>query len=45
MLTSARKLELYQRGELLWFCLRAAFRPLATVKAREACHIWYDGRR
>jgi glycosyltransferase involved in cell wall biosynthesis len=45
LLTSARKLELYQRGEILWFCLRAACRPYATVKAREACHIWYDGRR
>jgi glycosyltransferase involved in cell wall biosynthesis len=45
MLTSARKLELYARGELLWFALRAAFRPHATVKARDACHIWYDGRR
>jgi glycosyltransferase involved in cell wall biosynthesis len=45
MLTSARKLELYARGELLWFGLRAAFRPRATVTARDACHIWYDGRR
>jgi glycosyltransferase involved in cell wall biosynthesis len=45
ILTSARKLELYQRGEILWFCLRAVFRPFATVKARESCNIWYDGRR
>jgi glycosyltransferase involved in cell wall biosynthesis len=45
LLTSARKLELYRQGEMLRFCLRAVFRPLATVKAREACHLWYDGRR
>lgn len=45
ILSSARKLELYQGGELFWFALRAAFRPRATVATRESCHIWYDGRR
>ncbi|HMO64776.1 MAG TPA: glycosyltransferase, partial [Verrucomicrobiota bacterium] len=43
--TSARKLRLYSAGELLRFFLRAVLRPWKTVRSREACSIWYDGRR
>jgi glycosyltransferase involved in cell wall biosynthesis len=43
--TSARKMRLYSRAELLAFTFRALFRPMRTVKSREACHPWYDGRR
>lgn len=45
MITSARKLKIYSRKELGRFLVRAAFRPFATIKDREACSIWYDGRR
>lgn len=43
--TSARKLHLYSRGEMLRFFLRAVLRPRKTVQSREECSIWYDGRR
>lgn len=43
--TSARKLHLYSPGEMLRFFLRAVLRPMKTVGSREACSIWYDGRR
>lgn len=43
--TSARKLHLYAPRELLGFFLRAVLRPFRTVQSREACSIWYDGRR
>jgi glycosyltransferase involved in cell wall biosynthesis len=45
LLTSARKLRLYSRGELLRFSASAIFRPQATVTSRQACSPWYDGRR
>jgi glycosyltransferase involved in cell wall biosynthesis len=45
LLTSARKVKLYSRGELLRFMGRAVFRPHTTVASREACSPWYDGRR
>ena len=43
--TSARKMRLYSTREYLWFVLRVAFRPTGAIRSREACHIWYDGRR
>jgi glycosyltransferase involved in cell wall biosynthesis len=43
--SSARRLELYTRGELLRFALRAVLRPRATITSRKACAMWYDGRR
>lgn len=43
--TSARKLQLYSPGEMLGFFLRAVLRPWRTVRSREECSIWYDGRR
>lgn len=45
LLTSARKVELYSGAELLRFFLRAALRPRATLRSRDACAPWYDGRR
>jgi glycosyltransferase involved in cell wall biosynthesis len=45
LLTSDRKIHLYRRGELGGFFLKAFFRPTATMKNRNACGPWYDGRR
>ena len=45
LLTSARKMRLYSRGEWWDFARRAIFRPRETVTSREACTPWYDGRR
>jgi glycosyltransferase involved in cell wall biosynthesis len=45
LLTSARKLHLYTPAELLRFWLRAACHHRQTVTDREACFLWYDGRR
>jgi glycosyltransferase involved in cell wall biosynthesis len=45
LLTSARKVRLYSRGELTRFLAKAIFRPRSTVTSREACSPWYDGRR
>jgi GT2 family glycosyltransferase len=44
MLTSARKMRLYSRGEMLGFVRKAVF-SRQTVNNREACAPWYDGRR
>lgn len=43
--TSARKLGLYSRWEHFTFAWRALRSGGAFKKNREACHIWYDGRR
>lgn len=43
--TSARKLHLYRRRELVWFFLKAAFARRRVLRSREECHPWYDGRR
>jgi|SRR5581483_3207375 len=43
--TSARKVHLYSRLELLRFFRRAIIQPRQTVTSREACSPWYDGRR
>lgn len=45
LVTSARKVRLYSSWEHLRFVLRAAFRPGAVMRNRDACHTWYDGRR
>lgn len=45
LLTSDRKIHLYRRGELGRFFLKAFLRPSATMKNRDACSPWYDGRR
>ncbi len=43
--TSARKASLYTPREALRFLVRAIFRPRKTLSNRDACSIWYDGRR
>jgi GT2 family glycosyltransferase len=45
LVTSARKLKLYSRGAHARFFLAALLRPNRTLKRREACTLWYDGRR
>lgn len=43
--TSARKLRLYGKGEMLRFFVKSIFRPRKTTSTREDCAMWYDGRR
>lgn len=45
LLTSARKMHLYTSGEHMRFLLKAALRYKTMLRSREACRIWYDGRR
>jgi len=45
LLTSDRKARLYGRGEMGWFILKTIFAPRRTLRSREACYSWYDGRR
>jgi len=42
--TSARKIYLYSFREHFWLMARAAFNR-RILTSREACHLWYDGRR
>ena len=44
LVTSARKMRLYTLGEHLRLMARAAFNR-RTLGDRQACHLWYDGRR
>jgi len=45
MVTSARKMHLYTMGDHLRLLLRMARNKKAVLTSREACHLWYDGRR
>ena len=45
LLTSDRKVHLYTKWEYMRLLLRAAANRHRTLRNREACHIWYDGRR
>lgn len=45
LLTSGRKARLYSTRENLRFLGRMLLFPFATMKRRDACFIWYDGRR
>lgn len=45
LVTSARKLRLYRKGEIGRFLLKSIFRPMKTTASREDCSLWYDGRR
>lgn len=44
LVTSARKLRLYSLREYLRLVVRAGINR-RTLTDREACHMWYDGRR
>jgi glycosyltransferase involved in cell wall biosynthesis len=45
LLTSARKMHLYSPSEHLWFLAKTVLAGGRTLRSREACHTWYDGRR
>lgn len=45
LVTSARKLHLYRKGEMARFVIKSVLRPMKTTSSREACAMWYDGRR
>lgn len=45
LLTSGRKIKLYTARETLGFFLRTVFRPRKMLTNRDACLLWYDGRR
>lgn len=45
LLTSARKAQLYTMGEHLRFLGKTVLLGGRTLKKREACPVWYDGRR
>jgi glycosyltransferase involved in cell wall biosynthesis len=45
LVTSARKMKLYTVGEHLRFLARTVVRLGRPLKQRDACPIWYDGRR
>lgn len=45
LVTSARRLKLYSAWELGRFFVRASLRPWSTTASREACGMWYDGKR
>jgi glycosyltransferase involved in cell wall biosynthesis len=45
ILTSDRKVHLYSGRELFRLLLGSIFAYRRTVRSRDACHAWYDGRR
>jgi len=44
LMTSARKMRLYSVWDHFTLLWRVLFRR-GTLARREACHLWYDGRR
>ena len=45
LLTSDRKLRLYGWGKLTWFMLKTIASAGRTLRKREDCFAWYDGKR
>jgi len=45
LVTSGRKVQLYSAREHFAFLFRTVLAGGRTLKSREACHTWYDGRR
>jgi glycosyltransferase involved in cell wall biosynthesis len=45
LLTSGRKLHLYQRREMLFFMLKTLMSGGRNLRKAEDCFAWYDGRR
>ena len=45
LVTSDRKMHLYSTWDYLRLLLRVIANRHHTLRNREACHIWYDGRR
>lgn len=45
LVTSARKIHLYSLREHIRFATKAIWNWGGTLRDRDACHTWYDGRR
>lgn len=45
LVTSSRKVNLYTRMEYFRFFKNVVLKPKVTLRSREACNPWYDGRR
>ena len=45
LVTSDRKLRLYSWGELAWFGLKTIVSGGRTLRSRQDCSAWYDGKR
>jgi glycosyltransferase involved in cell wall biosynthesis len=45
LVTSDRKLRLYSWGELAWFGLKTVVSGGGTLRSRQDCSAWYDGKR
>jgi len=45
LLTSGRKMQLYSKWEHLRFLSRTVFGIGKSLRSREECFTWYDGRR
>ena len=45
LITSSRKIELYSLRQHLFFMAKAFLLPGRTMRNRDACYIWYDGKR
>ncbi|MGC8886783.1 MAG: glycosyltransferase [Verrucomicrobiia bacterium] len=45
LITSGRKVHLYNKREYFLFILKTLFSFGAATRQRESCNIWYDGRR
>jgi glycosyltransferase involved in cell wall biosynthesis len=45
LLTSDRKMRLYSWREHMRLIMRTVFNHRKALRDREACHLWYDGRR
>ena len=45
LITSARKMRLYKHRDYARLIWRMLLTQGKAVKQREACYIWYDGRR
>jgi len=43
--TSERKVRLYTRREHFTFILKTLLLGGRTLRSRDACRVWYDGRR
>jgi glycosyltransferase involved in cell wall biosynthesis len=45
LVTSARKMHLYKPGDHLWFLAKIILTGGRAMRNREACYVWYDGKR
>jgi glycosyltransferase involved in cell wall biosynthesis len=45
LVTSARKFKLYRWRDYLWFLAKTLFTRGRTLRDKQDCYTWYDGRR